>query len=277
MGSITRSRGPSKLPLAFVSIFLVGIVVLTGCGPSSAPAPAITRDQALTVVFERLTSLAQTPEAKEYVAAFLSLPSTQREYEAESRCWVVQITGVEVELVMKKDWFPVEPNDPDYVDTFRDDHWWQAVWLVYDDGRITPFGKGLIVEADIGRLNSYRTLRSKMTREEAYLAVHMRLTNLAQTSEAKEYVTIFWTDSSGRAEYSDELGAWTIGISPTGYDMIKRAGWFKNDDVGYFFDLHWNEPRPAWIVYDDGKVSPLGKGPMVESDIEQLNTTRKLQ
>ena len=50
-----------------------------------------------------------------------------------------QISGFDVDLIVEKNWFPIEPNDPDYIDTFRDDHWYQATWLVYDNVRIIPF------------------------------------------------------------------------------------------------------------------------------------------
>lgn len=120
---------------------------------------------------------------------------------------------------------------------------------------------------------------AKMTRDEAYLAVYTRLTKLAQSLEAKEYLTLFHMDSASWREYNDELGAWTVGISPgpEGYRLIKEAKWFSVADTSYFFDVHWDEPRPAWIVYNDGQITPIGKGLMVEADIEQLNSTRTLK
>ena len=119
------------------------------------PTTTITEAQAAIMVFERLTNLAQTIEAKEYVGAFLHLPTSEIHYEAETKCWYIEINGWQTESIETRDWFP-DPDDPI---NFKDDHWDNTIWLVFDDGRILPFGGGLTVEADIDRLNSYRTLR----------------------------------------------------------------------------------------------------------------------
>lgn len=114
-----------------------------------------------------------------------------------------------------------------------------------------------------------------ITRDQASIMVIERLTNLAQTSEAKEYVTIFLKNSTWEGYYSREAGAYSVIVSPSTYDLIKQADWFNVTDVDYFFDVHWDEP--GWLVHDDGKISPAGAALMVEDDVEQLNTARVLE
>lgn len=117
-----------------------------------------------------------------------------------------------------------------------------------------------------------------MSSDEAVLLIVERLQNLAITPEAKEYVTMFSTEASCRVEYDDALQEWVVGITPGqfGYDMVRRASWFQVSDEDYFLDMHWSEPKPQWIVHDDGRIFPLGKGSLVEADIEELNVNRTL-
>lgn len=118
-----------------------------------------------------------------------------------------------------------------------------------------------------------------ITREEAYIMVYTRLTNMAKAHEAKEYVTLFLMDSANKREYFDEDNAWKISISPgsEGYRLIKKADWLNVADINYFFDVHWDEPGPAWGVFDDNRILPLGKAVMIEADIEQLNSAGILE
>jgi len=118
-----------------------------------------------------------------------------------------------------------------------------------------------------------------MTEDDAYLLVYERLQNLAQTPDAMEYVALYLMDSSSEREYFPTDKVWRIAIGPGGesYDNIQKASWFQVDDIGYFFDAHWDEPKPAWGVFEDGKMVPIGKGLMIEADIKELNTTRTLK
>ncbi len=117
------------------------------------------------------------------------------------------------------------------------------------------------------------------THTQLILRVVERLTNLAQTSEAKEYVSFFLTEPITLIEYFSEDEFWSVGISngSEAYDLIKVVDWFKVANVDYFFDSHWDEPRPLWAVFQDGRIVPMGKGILVEADIEQLNTFRTLK
>ena len=155
MGSVIQRRRWSRLPLAFVSIFLVVIVVLTGCS-HSAPAPAMTEDQAMITVHSRLLNLAQSPEAKEYVTIFLDEAEWEAYYFEGSGIWGVGITPTRTaaDLVKRGDWFKV--SDADY---FFRVHWDEPYWRVYDDGRIESISGALMVEADIDQLNSGRILK----------------------------------------------------------------------------------------------------------------------
>ena len=131
----------------------------------------------------------------------------------------------------------------------------------------TSNGDGIITESE-----------DEITRAEAYIMVVDRLNNLAQSYEAKEYVTCFLIDSASWKEYDEEIEAWGVGISPgpEGKRLLRQASWFNVTDESYFFDLHWDEPRPRWAVYDDGKIIPFGKAIAVEADIQLLNTSRAL-
>ena len=75
-----------RIATAILVVILITGLFMAAC---AKPAPAtISRDQALFMIIERVQNLAQTYEAKEYVAVFLSMPTTQREYEANNRCWI---------------------------------------------------------------------------------------------------------------------------------------------------------------------------------------------
>ena len=127
--------------------------------------------------------------------------------------------------------------------------------------------------------SSTAPLPARLTRAEAYLAVYNRLMQMARSSQAREYFTLFQMDSASWREYDDSLNVWVVEISPgpQAYDLIRRASWFKVADVDFFYDVHWDDPRPAWLVHTDGSITPMGKGLLVEADIEQLNATGSLK
>ena len=59
--------------------------------------------------------------------------------------------------------------------------------------------------------------------------------------------------------------------------MMDKIDWFRVGDKDYFFDTHWGEPKATWKVYRDGEITPVGKGILVEDDIERLNMYRVLE
>jgi len=116
-------------------------------------------------------------------------------------------------------------------------------------------------------------------KDQAYLMVLSRLQRLTKTPEAKEYLTLFLMDPATKEEYLSEISAWIVGVSPgpQGYNLITKAPWFRYQNINLFFDLHWDEPRPQWLVYDSGEIVPVNKGLLIESDIDQLNNIRMLK
>jgi hypothetical protein len=116
-----------------------------------------------------------------------------------------------------------------------------------------------------------------MTQEQAQRLLIARLSNLAQTSEAKEYVTIFLKYCWGDVQYLDAERGWLIEwtAGPESGDLIEKAPWFGVTDIEYFWEVHWE--HAFWMVYDDGKISPAGPGLVIEADIDQLNRTRMLK
>jgi len=122
-------------------------------------------------------------------------------------------------------------------------------------------------------------LPQNLTNDQLLERVVERLRSLAQTSEAEEYVLIFLTYPSFQVEYLPENKAWNVGIypGPGAWDMIGKVNWFRLADRDLFFDSHWGEPKAAWIVDQNGGITPVGKGILVEEDIERLNTYRVLE
>ena len=118
----------------------------------------------------------------------------------------------------------------------------------------------------------------KMTQEQASLLVHSRLTYLAQTDEAKEFVALYFQDSINLSQYFEDDQAWRVGLAAGDViGLITKAEWFKIEDKDYFEDIIHSEPKPTWIVNIDGSVTPTGTGIIVESYIDQLNTKRVLE
>ena len=109
----------------------------------------------------------------------------------------------------------------------------------------------------------------------AFQMIIERVQNLAQTYEAKEYVAILFPPLSKKSEYDVELRAWVITITafpPEAREGFERAEWFDGDIDEHFLSFR----EPTWLVYDDGRIVPMGGAFMIEADIEQLNIDKKL-
>jgi len=117
---------------------------------------------------------------------------------------------------------------------------------------------------------------TKRSEEEVIVMVINRLQNLAQTSEAKEYVALLFPASSFHTEYLENLKAWVFAV----YDFrfkasegFEAAVWFQGDAIKYMDYLD----EPLWLVYDDGTISPMAGGAlMIETDIEKLNKDKMI-
>ena len=108
----------------------------------------------------------------------------------------------------------------------------------------------------------------KMTRGQVSLLVHTRLTNLAQTAEAKEFVALYFQDAINYSVYYENEQAWTVGLAAGDViGLITKAEWFKINDKDYFEDIVHSELKPTWIVYIDGSITPTGTGIIVESGL----------
>lgn len=152
-----------------VALVVIGVVLLGACTPpatlprvetppTTPTPPPIPREEVFVKVMERVVSLAQTPEAKEYVSIFFPPHATTSEYYEELRAWATTITTLRpdtCERMESFDWCLVDCEE--YLEAFNGDRW-SGYWLVYNDGRILPVGWALIIEADIERLNTNRTL-----------------------------------------------------------------------------------------------------------------------
>lgn len=117
-----------------------------------------TNEQLYLMVYERLGSLAKTPEAREYVSIFLTQPWFHADANPDDESWVVGICpgeGAQATLG-SAEWFRFTDSD-----LFFDTHWGEpkAAWKVYRDGRTVPVGKGVLVEEDIARLNMDNELK----------------------------------------------------------------------------------------------------------------------
>lgn len=161
------------LALLVICVVLLGACTPVTPTPVEAPPPTSTpakglppppatipREEVFLKVMERVVSLAQTPEAKEYVAIIFPPYAITSEYHEELRAWATTITTLHpgtCEKMESADWCMVD-CEKHFEALFRGDTW-SGYWLVYDDGRIVPTGWALIIEADIGRLNAARTLK----------------------------------------------------------------------------------------------------------------------
>ena len=117
--------------------------------------------------------------------------------------------------------------------------------------------------------------RPKLAQDQAFIMVIERVQSLAQTYEAKEYVSLLFPPLSSESEYDEELQAWIITITafpPEARNGFKNAEWFDGD-----IDEHFSSLKEAkWVVYDYGRIVPMGGAFMIEADIEQLNIAKTL-
>lgn len=114
---------------------------------------------------------------------------------------------------------------------------------------------------------------SKLADDQVRTMVYLRLQNMATSSQAKEYMALIFNQGGWYSGYFAEENRWEGGIDISGesYDLIKRASWFQFQDIDYFAKTHWAEGKTHWIIFDGGNI--IETGSMVESDINQLNTT----
>lgn len=119
--------------------------------------------------------------------------------------------------------------------------------------------------------------------KEVYIALYSHLIDIAKTPEAKEYVGLLFPAPPHlitTTERHNDLKAWKIAVErwPEGTrEAFVNAYWFSGD-----FDKHFSgffdhaTTWPAWFIYDDGKIIPLGRALLIEADIDKLNLGRML-
>jgi hypothetical protein len=117
------------------------------------------------------------------------------------------------------------------------------------------------------------TTLSELADDQVRTMVSLRLQNMATSPQAKEYVALIINKGRWYSGYIAEENDWEVGIDISGesYDLIKMASWFHFQDIDYFAKTHWAEGRTHWKIFTDGNI--IETGSMVESDINQLNTT----
>ncbi len=132
-------------------VLVITVVLLGACAPAKSPSletspltpppPPIPREEVFPKVMERVVSLAQTPEAKEYVSIIFPPYAYTSEYHEELRAWATTITTLRLDVCERMesfDWCLVD-CEKHFETLFRGDRW-SGYWLVYDDGRILPVG-----------------------------------------------------------------------------------------------------------------------------------------
>ena len=148
------------LTISLVLIITTGLF-MAACEapPPASPRPKLAQDQAFTMIIERVQGLAQTYEAKEYVALLFPPLSNASEYDEELRAWVITITGFPLEArngFKSAVWFDGDVDE--HFSSFR-----EPTWVVYDYGQIVPMGGAFMIEADIEQLNIAKTLPATRT------------------------------------------------------------------------------------------------------------------
>ena len=152
-----KMRNPNKrISTAIIIIMLSTVLFMSACTepPPASPTPPRTPGPAFQMIIERVQNLAQTYEAKEYVAILFPPLSKKSEYDVELRAWVITITAFPPEAregFERAEWFDGDIDE--HFLSFR-----EPTWLVYDDGRIVPMGGAFMIEADIEQLNIDKTL-----------------------------------------------------------------------------------------------------------------------
>jgi hypothetical protein len=139
-------------------LLLTMVITVTGCQDYTFPTPETptaepeqpasttfinSADRAVLAVYEHLLSLAESHEAKDYLAGFSAASdnwSAQSElFKDGSSVWYVKVDMGGVE-----DW----EERP---------YWQQASWFVYQDGRVIPSNRlqanALRIEADLQELS----------------------------------------------------------------------------------------------------------------------------
>jgi hypothetical protein len=128
----------------------LGYPPATTTPPQPTPAKATgstlinTKDAALLAVYQRLLSLAESYEAKTYLADFYAScdnwTAVPEFFKDGSGTWYIV-----VDMTSNKTW-KLRP------------YWQQASWFVYKDGRVIPSNRfeanALRIEADLQELNS---------------------------------------------------------------------------------------------------------------------------
>lgn len=151
-----------KLKLILVVALALSVLVLAGCQdfgqfptptpPTEPPAPKVvspgtrigTQDRAILAVYEHLLTIAQSAEAKEYLAEFYAISdkwtAEQELFKDGSSLWYVRVDSTGV-----KDW----KGKP---------HWLEAGWHVFPDGKVIPSNRlkanALLIEADLQKLST---------------------------------------------------------------------------------------------------------------------------
>jgi len=146
-----------KLALAITLLALLALVVASCEDFGQFPTPPLetkpakvapptvitTADRAILAVYEHLLTLAQSAEAKTYLAEFYALGD---EWKAEEELFQdgTKLWFVTIDMTRVKD----EKIKP---------YWRQAGWFVYPDGKVIPSNRlkanALMIEADLQRLS----------------------------------------------------------------------------------------------------------------------------
>jgi hypothetical protein len=151
------------MELKFFPVVLLALVmlVIAGCQDfGQFPTPTLpaeptpkavspgtsvgTQDRAVLAVYEHLLSIAQSAEAKEYLAEFYVISdkwmAEQELFKDGSSLWYVTVDSTGV-----KDW----KGKP---------HWLEAGWHVSPDGKVIPSNRlkasALLIEADLQKLSA---------------------------------------------------------------------------------------------------------------------------
>lgn len=153
--------GKMKHKILLVTSLALSVLVFAGCQdfgqfptptlPAESPPKVVppgtsigTEDRAILAVYEHLLTIAQSAEAKEYLAEFYAMSdkwtAEQELFKDGSTLWYVRVDSTEV-----KDW----KGKP---------HWLEAGWHVSPDGKVIPSNRlkanALLIEADLQSLSA---------------------------------------------------------------------------------------------------------------------------
>ena len=154
-----RWIGRHYIPFVVIIMLSAMVITVAGCedfGTFPAPEPPAqkpekpvsttfinTEDRATLAVYEHLLSLAESHEAKAYLAEFSAASDN---WSAESELFKdgSSIWYVKVDMSGVQNW----KEKP---------YWQQASWFVYQDGRVIPSNRlqanALLIEADLQELS----------------------------------------------------------------------------------------------------------------------------